>query len=340
MDICLKNLLINNKELSINNLNKISVIIPIFNCQDFIKYTIRSIQNQNMTEFEIILVNDNSNDNSFKIINDLQKEDKRIYILNNKKNMGTLYSRCIGTLKSRGDYIFPLDNDDMLTDIDIFEYIYNIAKKDDYDIVEFKAFDIPNYKRGRKKIRENYFNHHPNNLILHQPELGIFPISKNYIFSFNDFHIWGKCIKTKIYKKAIKSLGIKRYSNYNCWTEDIIIILVIFNLANSFRFINKYGIFHMENIITTSYKLLDKYKILAEIDLLDIIIDFLKDIQEYKKFAVDKALLIAKMNILPLLNKKNYLYLKSILNKIIYSKNVLETDKKKIKIIFNITDKI
>ena len=254
--------------------------------------------------------------------------------------MGTLYSRSIGSLKSRGEYIFPLDNDDMFADSDIFEYIYKIAKKDDYDIVEFKAFDIPNYNKGRKDITENYFNHHDNNLILHQPELSIFPISKNNIFSSNDFHIWGKCIKTRIYKNAINSLGEKRYSYYNCWTEDIIIVLVIFNLANSFKFINKYGIFHMENIITTGNKLQDKFKIKAEIDLLDIIIDFLKDNKENKKFAVYKALLIGKMKNLHLLNKKNYLYLKSILNKIIFSKNVLENDKNKIKLIFNITDKL
>ena len=59
---------------------KISAIIPLYNCEKTIKSTVRSIQNQNLTEFEIILVNDNSKDNTSKIIifynNFLKKEQK------------------------------------------------------------------------------------------------------------------------------------------------------------------------------------------------------------------------------------------------------------------------
>jgi hypothetical protein len=91
---------------------KISVIIPVYNCGTTIKRAIRSIQNQNYTKFEIILVNDFSKDNSSIVIKQLQKEDPRIEIINNKKNMGTLYSRYIGVLSAKGKYIFPLDNDD------------------------------------------------------------------------------------------------------------------------------------------------------------------------------------------------------------------------------------
>lgn len=52
--------------------------------------------------------------------------------------MGTLYSRCIGALSAKGAYIFSLDNDDMFFDIDIFDSIYKIAKKEDFDIKGFK----------------------------------------------------------------------------------------------------------------------------------------------------------------------------------------------------------
>ncbi len=124
---------------------KISVIIPLYNCENYIKYTIRSVQNQNMGNFEIILINDNSKDGSLNISISLQEEDKRIKIINNNKNMGTLYSRSIGVLYSKGEFIFSLDNDDMFSDEDIFDKIYDIAYKNNYDIVEFKTFDIPNY---------------------------------------------------------------------------------------------------------------------------------------------------------------------------------------------------
>ena len=106
---------------------KISVVIPIFNCQDSILFVIRSIQNQNMFEIEIILVNDHSSDDSLKIIRNIQKEDNRIIIINNKKNKGTFYSRSIGVLESKGEYIFPLDNDDMVFDRDVFDIVYKEA---------------------------------------------------------------------------------------------------------------------------------------------------------------------------------------------------------------------
>lgn len=339
MEICLKDILINNnKTFNINNFPKISVIIPVYNCEKYIKYTIRSIQNQNMSNFEIILINDNSEDSSLKIIQSLQKEDKRIKIYNNIKNMGTLYSRSIGALNAKGEYIFALDNDDMFCDEDIFDTIYNIAKYQNYDIVEFKTFDVPNYVNNKRKLSDNYFNHHPNNLILHQPELSIFPISKNDEYSMNDFHIWGKCIKSKLYKYAVNSLGKKRYSIYNCWTEDIIIILIIFKFADSFIFINKYGIIHMENFSTTTYNLYIELKLISEIHLLETIMIYLNNNQKIKKLLVDKALLLGEMNIIPYLNKTNRLYLKKILNKINIDKFISNDDKRKINDKFNITN--
>ena len=249
--------------------------------------------------------------------------------------MGTLYSRSIGVINAKGEYIFPLDNDDMISDEDLFEKILKIAEKN-YDIIEFKSFDISNYYDKRKKICENYFNHHPNNLVLHQPDLGLFPISRNNSYFDNDFHIWGKSIKTKIYKKAVDLLGKKRYSSYICWTEDIIIVLIIFNIADSFIFINKYGIFHLENPVTTTYKLIDTYKLINEIYLLDILIDFLKINKISIKYIIDKALLIGEMNGINLLKEKNIIYLNTILNKIINNRYVSDIEKKKIRIKFRI----
>ena len=84
---------------------KVSVIMPLYNCQETIIPAINSIQFQNMTQIEIILINDFSYDNTSYIVENLQKNDQRIKIINNIRNMGTLYSRCIGALVSRGEYI-------------------------------------------------------------------------------------------------------------------------------------------------------------------------------------------------------------------------------------------
>jgi glycosyltransferase involved in cell wall biosynthesis len=284
-----------------------------------------------MKDFEIILVNDNSSDNSLNIIEKIKKVDNRIKIINNLKNMGTLYSRCIGALNAKGKYIFPLDNDDLFLGEDIFETIYNIADKGNYDIVEFKAFTIPNYNPGIKDIKQNYFNYHPNNLILQQPELGIFPISKNNRLHDNDYLIWAKCIKTNLYQISTKALGEKRYSIYNCWTEDISMVFVIFNLANSYIFVNKYGIFHLISNTTFSYLLNSEHKMFSQIYLLDIILDFSKSNEKYKKFAVLKAFDISDQIKKHKLSKVNSKFLKSILIKILDCKYINQNDKKLIK---------
>ena len=84
------------------------------------------------------MINDYSSDNTSKIINDLKQKDSRIKIINNKKNMGILYSRSIGVLNSKGKYIFCLDNDDLFYDENLFSYIFNFSESLNFDIVEFK----------------------------------------------------------------------------------------------------------------------------------------------------------------------------------------------------------
>ena len=80
MKNCTEGILLNSNIQSHNpnNLIKISVVIPVYNCEKTIKAAVRSIQNQNIGEIEIILVNDFSKDNSLSIINELMKEDPRI----------------------------------------------------------------------------------------------------------------------------------------------------------------------------------------------------------------------------------------------------------------------
>ena len=111
---CLEGIIMNNKSLKYSKNPKVTTIVTVHNCKRTISRTIKSIQNQNLSDIEIILVNDFSTDDTTTIIEDLAKIDPRIKIINNKKTMGTYFSRSIGTLSARGKYIFHLDNDDML----------------------------------------------------------------------------------------------------------------------------------------------------------------------------------------------------------------------------------
>ena len=118
---------------------QVSVVIPMFNCQKYILRAIKSIQYQNISDIEILLVDDNSKDNTTSLIRKIQNHDKRIKIIRNQKNMGILYSRSIGVLSSKGKYLFTLDNDDIFLNKDIFDTTIKLAKNGNFDIIEFKA---------------------------------------------------------------------------------------------------------------------------------------------------------------------------------------------------------
>ena len=320
---------INNIKKPINNNPKISVIIPIFNSEKTIELTIKSVHFQNLKELEIILINDHSLDNSSYIIEQLKRFDQRINIINNLQNMGTLYSRSIGALNAKGEYIIGLDNDDLFLSEDILETLYLYAKNNYFDIIEIKSFNIPHYNPRFENIKNGDFIYHPNNLILHQPELGRFAISYKNKLNFTDHFVWGKFINAKIYKNAINKLGIQRYSQYNCWTEDIIFVFVLFNIANSFIFLNIFGVFHVIDKSTTTYKLSNEHKFLSSIFFLGIIYDFSKNESNSKNYVAQYALHFSSDKINKL-DKENKLYFFSIIKNIINCKYISVEYKKKI----------
>jgi glycosyltransferase involved in cell wall biosynthesis len=333
IDNCLKEVSLNSQ----TNFSKvdeplISVIIPVFNGEKTIKMAIKSIQNQNIKEIEIILVNDFSNDNSLSIIQELQKTDLRISIINNNKNYGTLYSRCVGALISKGKYIFALDNDDMFFDEDVFDYISKKAMKDKHDIVGFKSVYVHSYNSSIYQMKDGFFTNYTNKFILHQPMLGRYIVSENGGVWPNDYTIWGKCIKTEIYKQAVNSLGIKRYSTYINWGEDASIVFVIFNIAQSFLFVHKYGIMHIQNHSFESKTEYNKNNFFGEVFLIDIIYDFSKNDTD-KNLAVYHALYTKRNYDLTSETYKNDLsYLKNVLNKIMNSTYITDENKNKLKL--------
>lgn len=107
---------------------KVSFITTLFNQENYLLNFIFSIQNQKLKEFELIIVDDFSVDNSTKIIHKIEEKDKRIKLIKNNKNMGTLYSRYVGQLKANAEYIILVDCDDLVLQDGIFNS-YKFIKK-------------------------------------------------------------------------------------------------------------------------------------------------------------------------------------------------------------------
>ena len=327
VEICRKGILINNKKFIKSKKPLISVIIPVYNSEKVIKTTIRSIQNQNMTDIEIILVNDCPTDNTTKIIEKMQIEDPRIKIIYNNKSMGTLYSRSIGVLEAKGKYITCLDDDDLFIDKYLYDIIYNETDNEYFDIVAFKAFDT----HGLKTFEDDYLAENKNSKTLYQPELGIFSFRRSDPLFHNNILVWGKIIRTIVYKAAVNLMGKKRYSNYLLWCEDTSIFFIICNLANSYKFVEKYGIFHFLYKTSGSLLLSKDHLMFGDIFLIDIIFDFSKN--EYKKNAIYKLFEIKYRDYFHLskANETVKTYFKEVFKKIINCHYIEEKDKKELK---------
>ena len=106
----------------------ISVVMPVYNAEAYLQEAIESILNQTFTDFEFIIVDDASTDNSHKIIEEFSKKDKRILILKNEKNFGIAETRTIGTKYAKGKYIAVADADDVSISTR-FERQYNYLEK-------------------------------------------------------------------------------------------------------------------------------------------------------------------------------------------------------------------
>ena len=285
---CSEGILLNDKsKFKKSNHPLISAIVPVFNCQNFVNRAIKSIQNQNITDIEIILVDDFSTDNSLSIIEELQKEDPRIKILKNNKNMGILYSRSVGALSSKGKYIFSLDDDDLFLDFDVFSTITNIAEEGNFDVVEFKganAYEPSDIFEAR--IGDIGTTQKKTNFVLYQPELGDFMVTpgKGYDkYEINVVYFWSKCIKGNIYKKAINKLGREKYSRYLTLHEDAIGTFAVLCTANSYKYVGKYGIYNIYRHGTGGSINNDMQNSLKEIYLADVVIDFAKNTANFQK---------------------------------------------------------
>lgn len=118
-------------------MTKISIIVPIYNVEKYLKRSLDSLVNQTLEDIEIILVDDGSTDNSHKIAEDY-KENYSNVLLVTKENGGLSDARNFGLQYASGEYIAFIDSDDYV-ESQMFERMYNLSEN------------------GRKKIIESNF---------------------------------------------------------------------------------------------------------------------------------------------------------------------------------------
>ncbi|RDU24430.1 glycosyltransferase family 2 protein [Anaerosacchariphilus polymeriproducens] len=113
---------------------KVSIVIPVYNSEAFLEDCVECILNQTYKNIEIILIDDGSTDNSYQILEILQKDHPSIIRIYHQENMGTGATRNRGILYAVGTYLMFADNDDTMSP-DYIETMVNLIKKTDSDMV-------------------------------------------------------------------------------------------------------------------------------------------------------------------------------------------------------------
>lgn len=246
-----------NNDISLENKNKfkknespkISIISTIYKKEKFILRLIKSIQNQNFTEIEIIIIDDCSEDSTVNIIKNLQKEDGRILLIKHKKNKGTLISRNEGILFSKGKYLIIPDGDDILSK-DIINQCFLIAEQKNYDIIRFNT-----YLGNRNIFMYNIIKYLINKEI-YQLKLSSYIFYGKGHADIIDPMISNKFIKRIIIIKALNLID-KFYLNQKMiFYEDTLINYMLYKTANSFYHLKYLGYYYIsnQNSSTCGYK--------------------------------------------------------------------------------------
>ena len=151
---------------------KVSVIIPIYNVQEYIEECLVSAMRQTLQDIEIICVNDGTKDNSMDIVYKLAEEDERIIIIE-KENGGLSSARNAGLEKASGEYVYFLDSDDYIAE-NMLEYLYAECVQGDLDNIYFDAesfFENEELEKQYRHYKDYYRRPSMFNEIVSGPQL-------------------------------------------------------------------------------------------------------------------------------------------------------------------------
>jgi len=128
---------------------KVTIIMPVYNAEKYIEKAINSILEQSYKNFELLIIDDCSRDNSMKIVNEFK--DNRLRIIHNIENKGIAYSRNRGLVESKSEYIALMDNDDIAIVNRLEKQVYFLDKNSDIDVVGGALQEINEYDEIKTK---------------------------------------------------------------------------------------------------------------------------------------------------------------------------------------------
>ncbi len=267
----------------------VAVCLSALNMEKYIEKNLLSILNQSFQDFEIIIINDKSNDETENIIQRIQLEDDRIKLISHSKNLGVYRSRIESILNSKSQFILLMDPDDMYLNENLLQELHDFNIKNNIDIIEFTVYQ---QFEGKNKIffPDNDYethNHKFSKNIIFQPELSEILY---YIPGTNEYshticrNIWNKMIRRDIYIKTNKYIGKEYFNDFVITADDMIMNIISYQFANNYTNINLPGYLYIIRKVSMSRgdggEKLMKIRALNHLSYFKL---FYKYLQEYNK---------------------------------------------------------
>lgn len=210
---------------------KISIIVPVYNVENYLKKCIDSLLSQTFAELEIICIDDASSDTSGEILDDYAVRDNRIKVIHADENMGTLRARVTGVKAATGQYIMFVDSDDYL-EVSACEELLELLVEHSVDVLHFGTV-----LHANENVSDNLKDWVTNFLTPYEGELQGSLIEKCFVDEMFDFNITNKIWRREICEQAFDSMEQIRLVA----SEDrYIFFLLMYYAKNYFGIVKKY----------------------------------------------------------------------------------------------------
>ncbi len=216
-------------------MQKVSVVVTVYNVEKFIRRCIESIQKQTIKDIEIIVVDDGTPDNSMDIVEEIAKSDERITIIRHEKNMGLMWARRTGYMAANGEYIAFCDSDDYLP-VDSIENLLIEAERSHADIVSGNYMCIT--VDGQRTIFQNKLKYG-------NDKVSVF---KSLLRDEIKHTIWGKLYRASI----LKDYPYKTYEHFTNGEDGCLFYQIVENTEKIVQ-IDKSVYYYMQNMQSSTH---------------------------------------------------------------------------------------
>jgi len=231
---------------------KVSVIVPVYNTEKYLKKCIDSLLNQNFEDYEIIVINDLSPGNAEEIIKSYN--DKKIVYIKNKTNKGIGYNRNLGIKKATGEYVCFIDSDDYVKE-DFISKMYNYSKENNLDLCVCDYVNVDEEDNTLEEFNLSNFgitNYEENNKILCEINLG--PCNKLFKKDMLTKNKIEFSEKLKYEDLSFVALSIKNSTKIGKINEQLNYFTVHKNSETTTRDKRVFDIFKQLDIVRNEYK--------------------------------------------------------------------------------------